>query len=129
VKRLSDRLLQLGVLFALVGMSLGAWMGKTGDFQLASVHAHINLLGWVSMLIYGLVYRVLPNAAEGRLPTVHFWLALGGLLILVPALWGYMVGGRSPPVIIGLAVGATGVWVAMLLFAVIIFRATWRNPA
>jgi cbb3-type cytochrome oxidase subunit 1 len=86
MKRVSDRFLQLGVLFALIGMGLGVWMGKTEDFQLQAVHAHINLLGWVSMVLYGLVYRVVPQAAEGRLPVVHFWLALASVLGMIPLL-------------------------------------------
>ena len=61
--RVSDRFLQLAVVLALVGMGLGIGMGISQNFQLQPVHAHINLLGWVSMTLYGLVYRVVPKAA------------------------------------------------------------------
>lgn len=83
MKRISDRFLQVGVLFALCGMGLGVWMGKSDDFTLAPVHAHINLLGWVSMLLYGLVYRAVPRATQGVLPVIHFWLSLLSLLAMV----------------------------------------------
>ena len=79
--RLSNRFLRLAVLFALIGMSLGYWMGATEQFAASPVHAHINLLGWVSMALYGLFYRVQPGAAQGRLPAVHFWVAVVGLVI------------------------------------------------
>jgi hypothetical protein len=124
--RISDRFLQLGVLFALAGMGLGVWMGKTEDFQLQAVHAHINLLGWVSMLLYGLVYRVIPKAAEGRLPVVHFWLALASVLGMIPLLTLNLMGVKS--VVPLLAVDMIALWLSMLLFAVIIFKATARSP-
>lgn len=125
--RISDRFLQLGVLFALAGMGLGVWMGKTEDFQLQAVHAHINLLGWVSMLLYGLVYRVIPKAAEGRLPVVHFWLALASVLGMIPLLTLNLMGQKS--VTPFLAVDMIALWLSMLLFAVIIFKATGRGRA
>ncbi|HUO21860.1 MAG TPA: hypothetical protein VMU59_05025 [Caulobacteraceae bacterium] len=125
--RISDRFLQLGVLFALLGMGLGVWMGKSGDVTLAPVHAHINLLGWVSMLLYGLVYRVIPEAGIGRLPAAHFWLSLASLLLMIPSLAGFLMGDKA--MMAPLAVASVGIWVGMLLFAVIVFRATWRAQA
>ena len=41
------------VLYALLGMSLGMFMGATEDFTLAPVHAHINLLGWATLALMG----------------------------------------------------------------------------
>ena len=60
---MSNLFLRLGALFALAGVSLGYWMGMTEQFGLMPVHAHINLLGWVSMFLYGLFYRAVPAAA------------------------------------------------------------------
>jgi hypothetical protein len=125
--RISDRFLQLGVLFALLGMGLGVWMGKTEDLTLAPVHAHINLLGWVSMLLYGLLYRAIPRAAVGVLPTIHFWLSLASLLLLIPTLAGFLLGNKG--MVAPLAVASIGVWLSMVLFTVIVFRATWRAQA
>src|SRR5688500_4672070 len=42
---------------ALTGMGLGMHMGMSQDFALVPVHAHLNLLGWVTMALYGLYYR------------------------------------------------------------------------
>lgn len=124
--RLSDRFLRLAVVFALIGMALGYWMGASRDFAASPVHAHINLLGWVSMTLYGLFYRLLPLAALGRLPQAHFWTALIGLLIFMPALAAELLGG--PPwaaaASIGLIAGPTLTLLSMVVFAVIVFRAT-----
>jgi hypothetical protein len=44
-------------LAALTGMTLGMAMGISQDFTLAPAHAHLNLLGWVTMALYGLYHR------------------------------------------------------------------------
>jgi hypothetical protein len=124
LKRVSDRFLQVGVLFALVGMGLGVWMGKTETFTLSPVHAHINLLGWVSMLLYGLVYRAVPRAAEGVLPAIHFWLSVLSLLAMIPTLALFLLGHTAMAAPLGVA--SIALWLSMLLFAVIVFKATWR---
>jgi cbb3-type cytochrome oxidase subunit 1 len=122
--RVSDRFLQLAVVLALVGMGLGIGMGISQNFQLQPVHAHINLLGWVSMTLYGLVYRVVPKAAEGRLPVVHFWLGAVSSVAMMALLAVEASGLASIVPVLGVA--ALGVWLSVALFAVIVFRATWR---
>ncbi len=125
--RLSDRFLQFGVLAGATGMLLGVWMGSSEDFTLAPVHAHINLLGWVSMVLYGLVYRAVPMAARGRLPVAHFWLNVASFLVMIPALALLLLGNRSMAPVLG--VSSMALWLSMVLFAVIIIRATWRAEA
>ena len=122
--RVSDRFLQLAVVAALTGMGLGIGMAVTQNFQLQSVHAHINLLGWVSMMLYGLFYRAVPKAAEGRLPSVHFWLNAVGFVAMAALLTLEKNGVESIGPVLGVA--AAAVWLSMALFAVIVFRATWR---
>ena len=51
---------------ALAGMALGIRMGMAQDFALAPVHAHLNLLGWVTMSLFGLYYRG-ASQMRGRL--------------------------------------------------------------
>jgi hypothetical protein len=127
--RLSNAFLRLAVVFALLGICLGAWMGGSGDHGLMGVHAHINLLGWVSMFLYGLFYRSAPEAGRGLLPMIHFWVAVAGFLIFMPSLAVVLVGIASlaPIAGIGLMVGPLLVLIGMILFAVIVFGAT-REP-
>jgi cbb3-type cytochrome oxidase subunit 1 len=126
---LSNVFLRLAVLFAIVGIALGAFMGGSGDHTLVGVHAHINLLGWVSMFLYGLFYRSLPGAAQGLLPTIHFWVAALGVLIFTPALAVVLLNLTSLMVVaeIGLMTGPLLVMLGMILFAVIVFRATGKT--
>jgi hypothetical protein len=59
--------LRLAVAYFAVGVMLGVAMGASGDHSLFPLHAHINLLGWVSMALFGLigtVHRRSPRAAS-----------------------------------------------------------------
>ncbi|CAN5271470.1 hypothetical protein BH09PSE1_BH09PSE1_12940 [soil metagenome] len=128
---LSNTFLRLAVLFAILGIGLGAFMGGSGDHTLMGVHAHINLLGWVSMFLYGLFYRTLPEAGRGLLPTIHAWVAVAGLLIFMPSLAIALTNTASLMAVaeIGLMTGPLLVMIAMILFAVIVFRATGKTAS
>jgi hypothetical protein len=68
-----DRLFILtGLLFLLVGMALGLKMNMEHDFTLHGLHAHLNLLGFVVMTLFGLCYHAWPKMKEGMLPFVHY---------------------------------------------------------
>ena len=54
------------------GVSMGIWMGIAHDFQFAPVHAHLNLLGWASLALFGLVYKAYPALGQSRLALAHF---------------------------------------------------------
>lgn len=126
---MSNAFLRFGVLFGFIGVSIGYYMGASHDFTASPVHAHINLLGWVSMFLYGLFYRVLPEAAQGLLPKLHLVLAVTGFLIFMPALAVQVLDIESlfrvAP--IGLMVGPTLVLLGMLVFGIIVFMATARS--
>lgn len=75
VNRLDLKFLILAALSLVVGVGLGIVMAIRHDFQLAPVHAHLNLLGWASLALFGIVYRIYPELAERRLAAIHFALA------------------------------------------------------
>jgi hypothetical protein len=131
MNRLSNTFLRLAIVFALVGVAVGYGMGASEDHRLASAHAHINLLGWVSMFLYGLFYRAFPAAATGLLPKLHFWSAVLGFVIMVPALAIKLLGapGLEGVSTIGLIAGPTLIVLGMILLAVIMFRATSEKAA
>jgi hypothetical protein len=81
---ISRAFLVVGSLFLVVGISMGMYMGGSGDHTLVPVHAHINLLGFTLMSVFGLIYRAHPAMAASTLARAHFWLHLiGGLVLLV----------------------------------------------
>lgn len=50
-----------GAVYLVIGISFGIHMGATGDHTMAPLHAHINLLGFTLMAVFGVPYRVFPE--------------------------------------------------------------------
>lgn len=121
----SNNFLRLGVLSALVGMSLGVWMGANQDFVLRPVHAHINLIGFASMMLFGLFYRSFPAAAQGWLPKVHFVLSVLGFLLLMPSLSLMLLG--KPVFMPAMIASEIMLVTSMLVFVIIVFMATMKT--
>ena len=71
---MGTRLIKIGVVYWIIGMALGAYMGATKDFTMRPVHAHINLLGWASLCLTGLVFHAFPELAKAATAKIFFWL-------------------------------------------------------
>ena len=128
---LSNTFLRLAVVAALIGMIWGNVMGATHNHLASSAHAHLNLLGWVSMAIYGLFYRVMPQAAVGVMPKAHLGLSLVGVVMMVPSL-AIVLTQYQPGLAVAqplLALSGIVVLLSMLLFAVVVFKATGKASA
>lgn len=97
---ISRNFIVIGAIYLLVGIGFGAYMGGSGDHSLAPVHAHINLLGFTLMTVFGIGYRLIPGLAEGMLPKLHFWLHQVGALFLLLGLF-LMMSGRVAEASIG----------------------------
>jgi hypothetical protein len=74
----------LATLSLICGVILGIVMAGSHDFQLMPVHAHINLVGWASLALFGLTYRAYPTLARRKLARVHVLLS-GSAAVLLPA--------------------------------------------
>lgn len=107
----------VGGLYLLVGIALGMHMGASGNHAAAPAHAHINLLGFTLMTVFGLVYRVFPAMAENRLAAIHFWLHLAGTLVLLTLLFMLTTGNLGEAAMFPLA----PVSEALVLLGVAIF--------
>jgi hypothetical protein len=111
--------LRVAVLYALLAMALGIAMGISEDHSQMPTHAHLNLVGWVSMAIYALVYRQWPAAAQSKLALIHFWTANAGAILLNLGVYGLMSGNAAlaPVAVAGSLVTIAG----MLIFAFIVY--------
>jgi len=69
-----------------VGMAWGIQMSASGNHTLSGAHAHLNLVGWVTLGLFGLYYHAVPSAAQTSLATVHFILAVSGVVLMVPGI-------------------------------------------
>jgi hypothetical protein len=120
--------LKTAVVLGLVGFTMGLFMGVTHDFTLAPAHAHMNLLGWVSFFLYGGFYLLVPAAAQGLVPRIHYALASLGTVVMVGGIAGIYLG--NPEVYVPVAIaGSVAVYLSFALFAFIVLRARLAMPA
>ena len=124
---MSTRLIKVAAIYLVVGVTMGIVMGIAHQFVLAPVHAHINLLGWATLAIMGVIYHAYPAAGETRLAAAHFWIHMTALPVFMVGL-GFALTGHEAfmPVTI---VGALGVAIGILIFAVNIWRTVGRPRA
>jgi cbb3-type cytochrome oxidase subunit 1 len=126
MKSLPFWFIMLSALFALAGMGFGIYMSAIQDHTLAPAHAHNNLIGFVTMALYGVYYRLVPAAAITRLATVHFWLSLASALTF-PLGIGMAITQQGEWLV---QISAIGVILAMAIFAWTVFanRSALANP-
>lgn len=100
------------------GMVWGLQMAASEHHAMLGAHAHLNLVGWATMALFGFYYRLTPAAAAGRLPWIHLACALGGVGLMVPGIAVATAGGAP-----GLAIaGSVLTFASMLLFLLTLIR-------
>ncbi|MFC4299200.1 hypothetical protein ACFO0J_14230 [Castellaniella hirudinis] len=111
--------LKLAILYLLIGIVIGIGMGATENFALRPVHTHLNLLGWATMALAGLIYCIFPKAGRSRLSRIHFWLQNIALPVMLISLALLVLG--HPGVIPLLAVAEIATGLSIVTFAANIF--------
>lgn len=118
--RMGIKFIKISVVYFVIGACLGMYMSMTEKFDFTPVHVHINLLGWMSMALAGLIYVVFPKASETTLAKVHFWLHNISLPIMMIGL-AFLVSGvtAATPAV---ATGGTLMVLGIIVFAINIFK-------
>jgi uncharacterized membrane protein len=121
-------LFRISVSLGLIGIVLGIVMGIRQDFVLMPAHAHLNLLGFVTMFLSALYYRVVPEAAASGLARYQAVVSVAGAVVFPIGIACVLLGGhdRFEPVVVA---GALTVLLGMALFAVIVFRTCGQQRA
>ncbi len=105
-------------LYVLVGMLWGIGMAATEDHSLFPAHAHLNLLGWVTMALFGVYYHLVPRKGAEGLAKVHFAVATGGLFLMVPGIVMALTNNGH----LLASVGSVLSLISMILFSVTVYR-------
>ena len=82
----SLRLIRISAIFGLIGTLLGSHMAGAGSYAFRPIHAHILLVGWLSVFAWGIFYKVYKVRAK-KLVTVHSWTAIIGSIGLTAGMW------------------------------------------
>jgi cbb3-type cytochrome oxidase subunit 1 len=85
-----DRFVKNFIIVSIIYFGLSSVLGimmlwKESLMIMKFVHSHLNMLGWVSMMIFGVGYHVLPKFSGRPLKypgmgELHFWTANIGLV-------------------------------------------------
>ena len=126
--RVSAAFFIVGGLLLLGGMALGEYMGAHNDFTLAPLHAHINLLGWVTLALFGTFYALTRDTYSPRLAWTNFVLSSVGVLTMIPVLHLVLTAPDGEKKYGALA-GATGglALLGLLVFLISAFRELVRR--
>ena len=108
------------VLCVIAGMIWGLQMAISDNHAAHPGHAHLNLLGWVSLFLFGIYYRLHPELEHDKRALAQIWLWLAGTIVQAIGVGLVHTGTSSAePLAAG---GSFAVFVAMLLFAWLVFR-------
>lgn len=66
--------IKLSILYLVFGICVGLFMSMTLQLNWGSAHAHVNLVGFATTAIFGVIYSIYTGAANNSLGKAHFWL-------------------------------------------------------
>lgn len=119
----SIRLIRFAAIFGLIGTFLGSQMSGNMDYSMRPIHAHVLLVGWLSVFAWGIFYKVY-RVKYKKLVTAHSILAMTGAFGLTFGMWMYNLNPfnlNETFVMIFFIVGGTLLLLAFLLFVVVTF--------
>jgi hypothetical protein len=110
--------LKLGSTWLVIGMALGIHMGMSKSFELAPLHAHINLVGFACHMLFGLTLRQWPELARSTLAIAQFWIFAISTPVMAVGLYFTLRGGVELPTILG----SLGLIIGAALFCYMVWR-------
>lgn len=128
MSQLTVRCIKAAFIYLALGIALGASFAIDRSLgpSLRPLHAELNLWGWVTILIYGMGYHMLPRftgrpLASPRLADIQSWLAIGGVALAAGGWLGQRLSTSAAPLLL---VGGAAVQLgAACLYIFLIARA------
>lgn len=123
--------IRFALIYFMLAILLGLHMSVTGPvYPWMPIHVHFNLLGWMSMMIYGVGYHILPRFSgvplwSERLSYWQLWLANAGLVGMAAG-WVVRSSGGNPVLLL---IFAFIEGVSMVFFALNMFKTIKAAPA
>ncbi|PID00869.1 hypothetical protein [Sporosarcina sp. P29] len=116
--------IKAAVIYFLIGVGFGLYMHATIQLQWVATHAHINVVGWLTTAMIGIIYTIYPQAGNSILGKVHFWLYNIGLPVLLIGMFIIQPALGLPMVWIQLCIwaGGSALAISILLFIVNVFK-------
>lgn len=93
--------IRCAMMYFLAAMLLGIYMSVAGaGYPIMPIHVHFNLLGWMSMMVYGVGYHILPRFSgkplwSENLSQAQLWVSNIGLIGMALGWWVKGLNGSS----------------------------------
>ncbi|MCM2562073.1 hypothetical protein M8756_07890 [Lutimaribacter sp. EGI FJ00015] len=113
------------IVFLAIGIAAGIHMSIVGNHDVVGAHAHTNLLGWVTMALFGTYYAFEPEKARSRLARIQYGVYTTGVAVMMPSLYFMLRGDPALEPLV--AISSLVVFAGVLLFAVVVFLG--KRPA
>lgn len=128
---------QYFIMASIIYFVLGTFLGMAAFFDpwfysLRTIHLHLNLLGFMSMMIFGVLYHVLPRFLgkmlySDSLAWFHFF-AGNATFILLMAMMFVQYAGIYPDIVVWTKWIALAQWLTILVFAYNVLRTIMAKP-
>lgn len=122
-KKWAIRLIRFAAIFGLIGTFIGSKMSGGMDYSLRPIHAHVLLVGWLSVFAWGIFYSIYTIKYKA-LVMVQSILAMTGAFGLSFGMWMYNLNPfnlNETFVMIFFIVGGSLLLLAFALFVVVTF--------
>ncbi|HLC17913.1 MAG TPA: cbb3-type cytochrome c oxidase subunit I [Thermodesulfobacteriota bacterium] len=130
MSRITVGFIKCALVYFIAAMLLGIYMSASGRvYPWMPIHVHFNLLGWMSMMIFGVGYHILPRFSgrplwSDTLSVLHIWLANIGLVGMAA---GWMMRGSAGTTV--LVIFSIVEAVSIIFFATNMFKTIKAVPA
>ncbi len=114
-------------LFGLIGSVMGAHMAGSGSYALRPIHAHILVVGWLSLFSWSIFYKVF-EVKYNALSKFHVWSAIIGTSGLVLGMFLTNVASFNLPEAVTLIVYIGGGVTLLLSFAAFFVQTILYQP-
>ncbi len=103
---------------------MGSHMAGAGSMMLRAIHAHILVVGWLSLFAFAIFYRVYAIPKHSKLATLHVWTAFFGSFGLTAGMYIYYMKPEFIPATVQLLfyiIGGTILVVSFIVFTIMTF--------
>lgn len=116
----SKWLIRISAIYALIGALIGSDMAGRKDYALVPGHAHILVVGWLTLFAYGIFYHVFKEIGMKKVAKLHAWSSLiGGGLMPLSMLVYYKI--ENTFTTITFITTASILLLGMILFTILLF--------
>lgn len=109
-------LLVFAGIYGLLGTIMGAHMAGSGSYALRPIHAHVLVVGWLSLFSWSVFYQVF-DVKYNALSKFHVWTAIIGTTGLILGMFINNVASLGLPEVVTLVAYIGGGVILLLSFA------------